>query len=123
MIPKAAEIISKQKELLRSEGIQSEWVFPWVDGRNTSIDNLEKAWRRYVKYNNLPSISLYEMSRHTFISINKQMPVELLKMVAGHGSTMDTTKVYGHEVNGELDLAAELIEGKMNAIINIQERR
>ena len=118
LIPKAVAVIDAQRELLKSEGIESEWVFPWVDGNHTTTDNLEKAWRRYLKYHNLPPISLYEMSRHTFISVNKQMPIELLKMVAGHSESMNTTKVYGHILDGELDLAADLIEKRMASIID-----
>ena len=118
LIPKAIEVLADQKQLLKDEGIISEWVFPWTDGNYTTMDNLEKAWRRYVKYNNLSPVSLYEMSRHTFISVNKQMPLELLKLVAGHSESMDTTKIYGHMLDGDLDAAAGLIDAKMTSIID-----
>jgi integrase len=118
LIPKAIAVLADQRQLLKDEGIISEWVFPWTDGKYTTMDNLEKAWRRYVKYNNLSPVSLYEMSRHTFISVNKQMPLELLKLVAGHSESMDTTKIYAHMLEGDLDAAADLIDAKMSSIID-----
>lgn len=123
LIPRARMVLDEQKELIQSERIQTEWVFPWVNGEHTTTDNLEKAWRRYIKHNHLPKISLYEMSRHTFISINKQMPIELLKMVAGHSESMDTTKVYGHLIDGELEMAADLIDKRMTSIIDGTEKQ
>lgn len=102
---KAQEALAQQKQELKDEHIASVWVFPWTDGNFTSLNNLYKAWKRYAEHNGITPVSLYEMSRHTFVSLNKHMPIELLKIVAGHSETMQTTDTYGHLLQGELELA------------------
>ena len=73
-------------------------------------------WQRYCKSNNITPISLYE-TRHTFISINKNMPLGQLKPLVGHSAAMDTIKTYGHVVNGEEQAAAIAAENNLLEII------
>ena len=113
----AQKALTGQKRFVSDMCVQSVWVFPWKDGSFTSQDNLYKAWKRYAKHNNITPVSLYEMSRHTFISINKHMPIELLKIVAGHSDTMPTTDTYGHLVKGELELARDYEDKAMQEIL------
>jgi len=66
-------------------------------------------WRTYREQYGLES-NIHEM-RHTMISaVENDMPEPLLKRVVGHGKTMDTHGIYGHEVDGDLDRAAEICE-------------
>ena len=114
----AQEALAQQRKELADAYIASVWVFPWKDGDFTSQDNLYKAWKRYAKHNGITPVSLYEMSRHTFVSINKHMPIELLKILAGHSTTMPTTDTYGHLVQGELDLAKQYADKTMQEILS-----
>lgn len=113
----AQESLAQQKIALAEEHIASVWVFPWRDGNFTTQDNLYKAWKRYAKHNGITPVSLYEMSRHTFVSINKHMPIELLKRVVGHSTTMNTTGTYGHLVQGELEQAKEYQDEAMGTLL------
>ena len=115
---KAKEALEQQKQELVNEYNLSDWVFPWRDGTFTKQNNLYKAWKRYAEHNGITPVSLYEMSRHTFVSINKHMPIELLKILAGHSTTMPTTETYGHLVEGELDMAKEYADKAMQDILS-----
>ena len=55
--------------------------------------------------------------RHTFISIAKQMPEGMVKSIVGHSKSMDTFGVYGHTVDGELEQAAEMLQGLFKSIV------
>jgi len=71
----------------------------------------ETAWGKSLQ------ISLHEI-RHTFISINKaDLPLELMKSVVGHSSSMDTFGTYGHEIDGERHRAAEIIDSVLENIL------
>ena len=45
------------------------------------------------------------------------MPLELLKATVGHSSQMDTLGVYGHEINGEKERAAQIIDTVFGRIL------
>lgn len=45
------------------------------------------------------------------------MPEQLLKPVVGHGVNMDTFATYGHEVDGDLQRAAGIIDEVYDKII------
>ena len=53
----------------------------------------------------------------TFVSVNKLMPDGLKKMVVGHSKDMDTEGVYGHEMDGDREAAAEYIQAAFDRII------
>ena len=57
------------------------------------------------------------MLRHTYISVNKEMPAGPKKMVVGHSKDMDTESVYGHELAGGLEKAANYTEQAFGEII------
>lgn len=107
MNAEAKHAITDQKEMLKSVGIISKYVFPRQDtGMITSQRKLRKAWDHYCNVNGISHTTLYEM-RHTYVSINKEMPIELLKAQMGHSTDMDTRLVYSHELQGEREKAAE----------------
>ena len=77
---------------------------------------LYKHWLSYQRGNVIEQISLYEL-RHTFVSVcAENVPESLLKLVVGHSESMDTTGVYGHEVNGQLDRAIEASSSNFAAL-------
>lgn len=116
LTPLAENILKKQAEAEKQHGISSTVLFPDKDGGYIEQDKLYKNWKSYQRGNGIPEISLYEL-RHTFVSIcAEHVPENLLKLVVGHSESMDTQGVYGHEVNGQLDRAAEAIMASFSNI-------
>lgn len=105
----AAQVLQDQAAMLRRIGVVSPWVFPDEQGKRSEPNNVQKRWRTYQKHHGIRS-NIHEL-RHTFISVNKvDMPLELLKATVGHSSQMDTLGVYGHEISGEKERAAQIID-------------
>ncbi len=49
-----------------------------------------------------------------YVHVNKSdMPLELPKQVVGHSSSMDTIGVYGHEIEGDKERAAAIMENTL----------
>ena len=110
IFPKAAiHILEQQKEQIVRHSILSSFVFPSPDGGNLLYRTYYKHWKAFCLYNDILPCSLYEM-RHTFFSFNKTAPQELIKLVGGHSSAFDTFGVYGHELLGEAEKAAAIID-------------
>lgn len=65
-------------------------------------------WKRYCESNYIPYVSPYQF-RHTFVSIAKSLPDGQIKPLVGHSKNMDTFGTYGHEVNGELEKTASML--------------
>ena len=55
--------------------------------------------------------------RHTFVSIVKELPEAYVKDLVGHSAKMDTFGTYGHEVDGQLERIAELVQGEFNKVL------
>ena len=113
---RALDLLDKQRDLLAAYQIESEYVFPAPDGSVMDTNSLYQHWRAYRRQHGIQS-SLHEL-RHTMISMMKaDMPEQLLKPVVGHGVNMDTFATYGHEVDGDLQRAAGIIDEVYNKII------
>ena len=109
LTPIAESILRDQADAERRFGISSTLLFPDMDGSYIDERKLYKHWQSYQRGNGIEQISLYEL-RHTFVSVCAEtVPENLLKLVVGHSESMDTQGVYGHEVNGQLDRAADAI--------------
>lgn len=115
----AIKILEQQRDVEKRNGTFSTLLFPDKDGSYITQNKLYYNWQRYCKSNGIPPISLYEL-RHTFVSVCKKMPRELLKMVVGHSEDMDTLGVYGHEVDGEREQAAAMID---NSFLELMGKR
>ena len=115
----AQRIWNDQQALLKREGIVSTYAFPDKDGTPLTLVHLEKAWERYRVYNGIEKTTPYEM-RHTFVSMNKDMPEALKKLVLGHSEDMDTDGVYGHEMEGDMDRAAKMMDKALAKILGIK---
>ncbi len=112
----AASALTDQAAKMSKEGVVSPWVFPWINGNAATQDTLSKHWAAYCAYNGMEHISPYEL-RHTFISVNKEMPTELLQLQVGHSQSMDTHGTYSHEIDGDLNRARKLSETNFKRII------
>ena len=113
---RAVKILDDQASMLKREGIVSPFLFPEKDGRYTTQQNLRRAWARFKKHNKIIAVTPYEM-RHTFVSVNKEMPEGLKKLVIGHSKDMDTEGTYGHEMQGDLERAAEYIDAAFDKLL------
>ncbi|MBQ8216466.1 MAG: tyrosine-type recombinase/integrase [Oscillospiraceae bacterium] len=115
----AQKILEDQEAMLKARGIISPWLFPAPDGGRLSPTSLYSTWRKgYGKHHGM-DVSLHEL-RHTFVTIAKlEMPEALLKDVVGHGASMDTFGVYGHEIDGDKQRAADIIDNIFNRILQL----
>lgn len=89
----------------------SEWLFPGF-----ITDSYRKRLRAYCLSNNIPVVSPYEL-RHTSFSIMQALPEGLVKAAGGHSKNMDTFGVYGHEVQGDMSLTAQLVQNRFNELL------
>lgn len=86
------------------------------DGSEMTHDHFYRCWRRYCEANGIPPISLYEL-RHTYVSVNREMPEGLKKMMVGHSRNMDTEGTYGHLIADDLAKAANYTEQAFETIL------
>ena len=112
-----AKILKDQAAMLRSKKIVSPWLFPSEDGDQLNGNSLYRYWKRYEKANGLSDISLYEL-RHTFVSLcQRTIPEALVKPVIGHSSAMPSYNTYGHQMDGDLELVASMIDAAYTDIL------
>lgn len=111
------EEVKAQRAMLKEAGMISPYLFPGPDGGPLVNKNFIRAWKRYCQANGIPETTLYEL-RHTYVSINKEMPEGLKKMVIGHSQDMDTEGTYGHAMAGDLKRAADYTGQAMDAILH-----
>lgn len=109
----ADKIIKEQ--LKQIEGLKTDYLFPNPFGEVSSGHTIYGQWQRFCKSYEIPPTSIHEL-RHTFISMCKDVPLELLKQVVGHSNSMDTFGQYGHELHGDKEKAKKLIEKEINKI-------
>lgn len=109
LIAQAESILDDQKAMLAHWQIDGEYIFPDVTtGKLADISVVENAWKKLRKVVGT-ECSIHEM-RHTFISMSKaELPLSLLKQVAGHSVSMDTLKVYGHQTEKDLETSRRLL--------------
>ena len=112
----AVKEIKAQREMIKRAGILSPYLFPDQYGDAMNHKNFYRAWGRYCDANGIPKTSLYEL-RHTYVSVNKEMPDGLKDLVIGHSKDMDTNGTYGHEMAGDMEKAASYTEKAFAAIL------
>ena len=103
----AKDVLNSQR-LLQLDPV---FVFPIL-----STSTFRHRWEKYCQSNNITYVPLYSL-RHTFISIVKSLPEGEVKELVGHSKSMDTFGVYGHEVKGESEKAAENVNTVFQEIL------
>lgn len=105
----AREIIERQIEKAKVKALETEYIFcNWI-GEPGTQKGAYQAWRRLAAERCLPGTP-YGL-RHTFISMVKNdLPEQMIKAIVGHSASMDTFGVYGHEVDGEKEQAAKILD-------------
>lgn len=105
-----------QKALGNIQPNNSEWMFTNAHGEPLDERALYSAWQRARKKLGI-KVSLYEL-RHTMISVCKaQVPLALLKQAVGHSESMDTFGTYGHEMDGDMQQTADLIQAAFDSVM------
>lgn len=94
----------------------SEWLFPGF-----ITDSYRRRLRSYCLSNGLPVISPYEL-RHTSFSVMQALPEGLVKAAGGHSRNMDTFGVYGHQVRGDMELTAQLLQERFAHLLGDFEK-
>jgi integrase len=112
----ALSVLSEQMDMLKNMFSKIDWLFPQEDGQPTSEQIYYRRFKAYCKHNGIENITPYEI-RHTYVSINKEMPIELLKIQVGHSKAMQTREQYSHQRLGDSDKAAELSSVALEKII------
>ncbi|MHC1696411.1 MAG: tyrosine-type recombinase/integrase [Eubacteriales bacterium] len=118
--PLTVDILGKQLEFHNKNNITSDWVFTDIYGDRVNPSTYRHRWERYRDCNGMTTqTTLYEL-RHTFVSIVKSLPEGYLKQLVGHSADMDTYGVYSHELAGDADQAAILVQKTFVNILNPQ---
>ncbi len=112
----AVDILKEQRAMLKKTGMISNYVFPGLDGQCSKQSIYSKHWIRYRDANGMGKLSPYEL-RHTFFSINKSLPVEMVKIIGGHSDSFDTFGTYGHQLNSDAKNAAQLVDKEINKVL------
>lgn len=118
----ALEELSAQAEMLKEAGGISKYIFP--DLRDMGFLNQElyrKSWARYCASNRIEHAKTPYELRHTFVSINDEMPEGLKKSVMGHSLSMDTEGIYGHERQDAQHRAAGYIDKAFSEALKLRK--
>jgi integrase len=113
----AMQVLEDQKQMLKKLGWISPYVFPGHNRDHIKERTLYNAWKRYCESNGITNATTPYELRHTFVSVNTDMPDSLKKLVIGHGVNFDTHGTYGHEKAGDMDNAAAYISDAFNRIL------
>lgn len=109
--------IEAQRQMLKNAGILSPYLFPGRDGEHMVYRTYSENWKRYRDFHGLSPRTLYEM-RHTYFAINKNSPVELLKIMAGHSENFNSFDFYGGELEDDSQQLAYMIDNAVRAILS-----
>jgi integrase len=106
-------IIAAQREMLEANGIKSAYLFPQEDGTPSFPNHIWNHWRTYRAQHGI-DCSIHEL-RHTFVSMmTTNLPAHLLKSVVGHSKSFDTDGVYSHEIHGDKQKTAQIIDAVLD---------
>lgn len=112
----AQQVLADQAAYLKKLGIVSPYIFPAYDGGPARQDSAYDSWRRYREALGITAATPYEM-RHTFVSINPDLPDAIMRPIIGHSTRMDTRRVYSHMTQKQKGEAAEIINANLAEII------
>lgn len=115
--PLASAVIADRRAQAEREGDPLDGNIFLLDGLPVTQAQYRKHWERYCKHNGLEDVTTYEL-RHTFISLMKDIPEGYLKRIVGHSKSMDTYGVYSHDVNGDAQRAADMVQERLLAALS-----
>lgn len=123
--------LEAQRAMLKKHGVISPWLFPRPDGNALNHNHYRLCLQRYLKHNGIGKRTLssgeeryltpYEF-RHTWVSINDEMPDGLKKRAVGWSKSFggDT---YNHKLEGDAARIAAFEDAKLMAILDQPKQR
>lgn len=108
--PIAANIIEETIQRNHEANFGTPWVFCNYCGDKANQSTARKEWNKLKEERGLPGTP-YSL-RHTFVSIvssQTHLAEGTLRSLIGHSESMDTFGTYKHQVDGELEAAADVI--------------
>ena len=113
--PTGQWILDGQKALCEEKNIQSVYIFPNMRTGDVCTQKVAyDAYKRYCEHHGITEgATPYEL-RHTFCSINDEMPDYLKQQVMGHSAAMNTNKQYGHRKTSDMEKIAGYIENTIS---------
>lgn len=115
LTPISQAILSAQSAKMAELKIESDYVFPDQYGGHIAQNIYYKHWVKFRDYIGIAKASPYEL-RHTFVSIVKKLPEGFLRPLVGHSKNMDTYGTYSHEVAGDMEATATLVQNAFKDI-------
>lgn len=116
------QIFDDQREALKRRHVISPWIFPQPNGQHATQRAVRRGWKRFAETAGItPGVTPYGL-RHTFVSINNEMPEGIKQRRIGHASNMDTEGVYGHSVAGEQEQAAAFVKERLDSILKPDQK-
>lgn len=117
--------IEAQRTMLKKKGIISPWVFPQPDGTVIDHNTYRRTLRRYFEHNGIGKrilsngeeryITPYEF-RHTWVSVNDDMPDGLKKRAAGWSKSFDGDN-YNHQLKSDAERIANYEDSKFISML------
>ena len=87
-------------------------LFPGFDE-----NRYRKHFVSFCKCNDIQYVSPYEL-RHTGFSALQSLPEGLVKSLGGHSKNMDTFGIYGHKMQGDTSLTAQMIQDRFDDLLS-----
>jgi integrase len=115
---RAQQVLADQLDMLDRMGVKSPWLFPAPDGSMLQPKAIYDHWTHVYGKQHGIHVTLHEL-RHTFVSVAKlEMPEALLKDFVGHSTSMDTHGIYGHELDGDKQRAADILDDLFDRLLD-----
>ena len=110
-------ILRDQEALLDEMGVETDYLFCMPNGRMILEGTFRARWHKYRQHNGITTDTPPYGLRHTFASVCKDVPIELVKLIMGHSAAMDTFGNYGHRLDGDVERAAQRVEEAFVAVL------
>lgn len=122
----AMKELEAQRIMLKKKGVISPWMFPQPDGTVIDHNTYRRTLKRYFEYNGIGKRTLangeeryitpYEF-RHTWVSVNDDMPDGLKKRAAGWSKSFDGD-TYNHQLKSDAERIANFEDSKFKALLD-----
>lgn len=118
--------LEAQRLMLKQHGVISPWLFPAKDGGSIKHKTYCNALKRYLTYNGIGQRTLQDGSsrlltpyefRHTWVSINDEMPDGLKKRAVGWSKSFDGDS-YNHHLESDAARIANFEDAKIKAVLD-----
>lgn len=117
----AKQLLAEQSALLKEHGLISPYIFPHEKGQRVNPAHVYDAWCRYKTTHSLGDVDMQGLRRTMVSVIKNDMPLDMAKRIVGHSKDMDTYGIYGRQIDGELEQAANIIDQAFGKLLGKNE--